>query len=186
MKVYLVRHGKTEFNKLNKIQGWLDSPLLDEDNSYELAVEKLRGIDFSYICSSDLKRAVKTKEKILNALGLKDDKNEEKAFREINYGEFEGLELSVVLEKYKEVWDKYKYQDIDYDPSTVIKGFESVKKVRERFINRILELKKEFGDNANILIVTHGGAINTLVYRDVKLTYYPPIPENGSVTVLEF
>lgn len=29
-EVYLIRHGETMFNQLNKVQGWADSPLDDK------------------------------------------------------------------------------------------------------------------------------------------------------------
>lgn len=185
MKVYLVRHGKTEYNLVNKIQGWHDSPLLKDDDSPEKAAKLLSGIKFDYICSSDLKRAITTREKIVKILGLIDENNIESSFREVNFGKFEGLELNYVIENYKSIWDKYKLQIEDYDPSVDIEGFESVKKVRERFYKRFNELKEKFGDNANILVVTHGGAINIVTNKKGELKEYPRIPENGSVTVLE-
>lgn len=61
MNVYFVRHGKTQCNLESRLQGWGDSPLLADDKSHIVAAEKLKGINFDYICSSDLTRAVITK-----------------------------------------------------------------------------------------------------------------------------
>ena len=76
MKIYFVRHGKTVWNLEGKIQGWENSELLPDDDSPERAAKQLEGIEFDLVCSSDLKRAIITKERILNILGLNDNKDE--------------------------------------------------------------------------------------------------------------
>lgn len=186
MKIYFVRHGKTKWNKLMKIQGWEDSPLLEDDNSHKIAASKLKGINFDYICSSDLKRAVITKEKILKILEIKDEKNEHKEFREVGFGELEGADISYFKNELKDLWLKYKLYIDDFDPSTVVKGMESVKKVRERGIRKLNELKEKLGDNATILIISHGSFISIMTNIGKTLTSPAIIPDNGEVVLMEF
>ena len=66
MKLYITRHGKTEWNTIGKLQGWLDSPLTDEgiERARKLST-RLEGVDFDHIYSSPQKRALHTAE-ILN------------------------------------------------------------------------------------------------------------------------
>lgn len=48
LEVYLVRHGKTVFNKVGRLQGWSDSPLLPEGKEVARALGRaLQGkVDF--------------------------------------------------------------------------------------------------------------------------------------------
>ena len=63
---YIVRHGQTLLNSLDRAQGWADSPLTDAGK--QTAVElghKLRGIDFNAVYTSDMLRAVQTAELVM-------------------------------------------------------------------------------------------------------------------------
>ncbi len=63
---YIVRHGQTLLNSLDRAQGWADSPLTDAGK--QTAVElghKLKGIDFNAAYASDTLRAVQTAELVL-------------------------------------------------------------------------------------------------------------------------
>lgn len=58
---YIVRHGQTLLNCLDRAQGWADLPLTDAGK--QTAVElghKLKGIDFNAVYTSDMLRAVQT------------------------------------------------------------------------------------------------------------------------------
>ena len=60
-EVYLVRHGETMFNQLNKVQGWADSPLTVKGiNDLKITASNLSQVHFDKIYSSDLKRAIDT------------------------------------------------------------------------------------------------------------------------------
>ena len=61
MKLYLVRHGQTDWNKEKRLQGQEDIPL--NDFGRHLAKETgigLRNVRFDLCFSSDLKRALET------------------------------------------------------------------------------------------------------------------------------
>ena len=68
MKVYLIRHGETDWNSVRKLQGQTDIRL--NDYGIELAkltAEGLKDVDFDLIYSSPLIRAVETAEIIKGA-----------------------------------------------------------------------------------------------------------------------
>ena len=111
MKIYFVRHGKTVWNLEGKIQGWENSELLPDDDSPERAAQEIKGINFDLVCSSDLKRAVITKERILNILGLDDEKMD---YFELKVCSTKWLELSSkpILLRHTLIVDKYNYNDI--------------------------------------------------------------------------
>lgn len=185
MKAYFVRHGKTEWNLAEKIQGWADSPLLPDDKSPEKAAEKLRGIEFDYICSSDLGRAVETKRRILEILGLKNDENEHPEFREVGFGVLEGAPIELLKTEYADLWRKYKTYVQDFTPSDHFEGFESVRDVRARALKKLYELKEIYGENAKILVVAHGSIMSILENDGKELAEPAVIIENGGVLELE-
>lgn len=67
MKIYLVRHGQTEWNNLEKIQGRIDNALNEEGEKQSVKAGKIFAkIPFTKAISSPAKRALKTCELILN------------------------------------------------------------------------------------------------------------------------
>ncbi len=67
-EVYLVRHGETMFNQLNKVQGWCDSPLTVKGiNDLKKTASALSQVHFDNMYSSDLKRAIDTVHLMKNA-----------------------------------------------------------------------------------------------------------------------
>ena len=66
MRIYIMRHGETDWNRENKIQGRVDIPL--NENGRELAritAEKLKKIPFAAAITSPLIRAKETAEIIM-------------------------------------------------------------------------------------------------------------------------
>src|SRR2546422_1604679 len=63
LRIYLARHGQTEWNALHRIQGWTDVPLNDTGRrqAQELAV-RLQGVHLDVIYSSALRRSRETAE----------------------------------------------------------------------------------------------------------------------------
>lgn len=86
MKLYLVRHGETDWNKVKKIQGQVDIPLNQFGKRLaEETAEGLRDIPFDLCISSPLSRAHETARIILYGKDIpiiKDARIEEMAFGE--------------------------------------------------------------------------------------------------------
>ena len=70
-KIYLFRHGQTEWNKAKRIQGHIDTDLnqMGREEAKGLA-EKLRNIPLKLLYTSDLKRAFQTAEIVNKYHGL--------------------------------------------------------------------------------------------------------------------
>jgi len=66
MRLYLVRHGQTEFNVLKLWTGQMDIPLTEEGRQQAAAIRpKLEKIPFDRVYASDLSRAVETQRTVL-------------------------------------------------------------------------------------------------------------------------
>ena len=88
--IYLVRHGKTDKNKANVLQGRSDQPLNAEGiKEAEDAAKKLGSIKFSHVYSSPLRRAVETARILVPGFEpTLDDR-----LMEMDYGPYEGADL---------------------------------------------------------------------------------------------
>ena len=144
MKVYIIRHGQTDWNIIKKIQGQKDIEL--NKTGISQATEKIQifnKYNFDLIICSTLKRAMKTAQ-ILNS-----ERNipiiYTDALRERQFGELEG-----VISDFDE--------DPMYDINTNLKekNIEPVLDLYKRVSDLLNEVKEKYKDK-KVLLVTHGG-----------------------------
>ena len=101
-RLVLVRHGESEWNKLNLFTGWTDVDL--SENGHKEAIKagqllKDAGYDFDLAYTSYLKRAIHTLHHILDEMDL-DWIEEHKSWRlnERHYGALQGLNKAETAE----------------------------------------------------------------------------------------
>jgi len=158
LKLYIVRHGETEWNVIKRFQGQLNTPLTEKGiKKLKETGKKLENVTFEEIYTSELERTVNSAEIILNEnRGYKNKKLELKKLAELNevhFGVWQGLKYEEVFLKYPEEANNYFYNVKNYKAENV--EAENLKDALERFlrgINKILDNHK----SGNILIVTHG------------------------------
>ena len=162
LKLYIVRHGQTEWNVLEKFQGQLNSPLIPEGiKKIEKTASELKNIKFEAVYTSELGRTISTAKIILqhnNSEKIK-NKNEKltlhklSELNEINFGEWQGMNFKEIFIKYPEEAHNYFYDVKNYTAKN-IKG-EELNDGLERFLKGLKKIRSnhEYG---NILIVTHG------------------------------
>ncbi len=147
--IYLVRHGKTDWNIEKRIQGHIDISLNDNGKQQvENVAETIKNLKIDEIYSSDLLRAKETAEIINKKFKL--DIKVDRRLREFNYRDLEGVVKTSYTE---EMWD-----DINKDPEKV--HVEPSEKV----FDRIKSFFDELDINKNYLIVTHGGVLRVIMY----------------------
>jgi len=105
-KVVMIRHGESEWNKLNLFTGWTDVDLSDRGVEEAIwAGKKLKeeGYTFDVAFTSVLKRAIKTLNLVLEQMNL-DWIPVYKHWRlnERHYGALQGLNKAEMTEKYGE------------------------------------------------------------------------------------
>ena len=165
LKLYIVRHGETEWNVIKRFQGQLNTPLTEKGiEKLKETGKKLEDVTFEEIYTSELERTVNSAEIILNEnRGYKNKKMELKKLAELNeayFGVWQGLKYEEVFLKYPEEANNYFYNVKNYKAENV--KAENLKDALERFlrgINKILDNHK----SGNILIVTHGTVFETFI-----------------------
>ena len=158
LKLYIVRHGETEWNVIKRFQGQLNTPLTEKGmEKLRETGKKLENVLFDEVYTSELERTVASAEIILNEnRGYKNKKLELKKLAELNevyFGVWQGLTYEEVFLKYPEEANNYFYNVKNYKAENV--EAENLKDALERFlkgINKILDRHK----SGNILVVTHG------------------------------
>ncbi len=155
-ELILIRHGQTEWNLQGRIQGHLHGELgaLGKRQAEALAA-RLATISFEALYSSDLHRAVQTAEAIARKCGHAI--HTDVRLREKNYGDFEGLTMAEVRERYPEDFARMVGTDDEY----VIPGGESRRQKNTRAIACIEELAARHVGR-RVLVVTHGGVLSCL------------------------
>lgn len=87
LELWLVRHGVTDWNLAERIQGWSDPPLNAAGRAQaERLASRLTGIAFDRVVASDLDRARTTAALALPGARVELDAR----LRELNYGAFDG------------------------------------------------------------------------------------------------
>ena len=156
--VYLLRHGETDWNSEQRIQGNTDISLNANGlNQARQAADYLTRFDIEAIYSSNLSRAYETASII--ATKLQKPHFIDKELTEVNMGRWEGSR-----------WDDIKIEYIDYLPKWLnnlenipAPGGESYGQVQVRVVRAYKRIISKHREDSNILIVSHGIAIKTLI-----------------------
>ena len=186
MKVFIVRHGETKWNKERRIQGREDIPLNEFGRSLARKTkEGLRHIPFDVVFTSPLKRAKETASIITEGRGLL--MIEEERIKEMSFGEYEGRRNG---RKYAEVPEEFHLFFKDPARYNAPPGGETFLEVKERTGEFLKELFAREGlKNSTILVVTHGAALaamlNTLKQESIDQYWGCGVHKNCGVTELE-
>ena len=162
LKLYIVRHGQTEWNVLEKFQGQLNSPLTPEGiEKVKETAKELKNIKFKAGYTSQMGRTIATAEMILENNKYEQEKTSDQKLKlqklpelnEIHFGEWQGLTFKETFVKYPKEARNYFYHVKNYNAKN-IKG-EELKDGLERFLKGLEKIREE-QKSGNILIVTHG------------------------------
>ena len=182
--ILLIRHGQSEWNKLNLFTGFKNVDLseqgIDEANKAGQNFKDL-GLGFDIVYTSDLKRAQDTAKIILQNLGQWDQLYSiNKIINNINlnerdYGDLTGLNKKETAEKFgDEQVHKWRRGYSDQPPNG--ESLEDVvNRVKTYFDEEIIySINKP--DNENILIVAHGNSLRALL---IVMNIYTPTEINS-------
>lgn len=158
LKLYIVRHGETEWNVIKRFQGQLNTPLTEKGmEKLRKTGKKLENVLFDEVYTSELGRTVASAEIILNENnGYKNNKLELQKLAELNevyFGVWQGLTYEEVFLKYPEEGNNYFYNVKNYKAENV--EAEKLEDALERFLKGINKILDSY-ESGNILVVTHG------------------------------
>ena len=188
-KLVLVRHGESEWNKLNLFTGWTDVDLSEKGHEEAKAageILKKEGYDFDVCYTSYLKRAIHTLNHILDSM----DRNwlpvvKAWELNERHYGALLGLNKSETAEKYGEEQVKIWRRSYDVKPPALeltdkrhpkndpmfrnvdpknLPANESLETTVARavpYFNNVI--KKDMEAGKRVIIAAHGNSLRALV-----------------------
>ena len=187
MKLYFVRHGKTQWNLEGRFQGANgDSPLLETSiEELHLLGKNMAHIKFDKIFSSDLPRAMATAQIINSENHFSQVIESHAELREWQLGSLEGQKVSTITAIYPHQMEAFRHNLAKFNNS--IFGAESVYNTTRRTIDFIKSQKGQSYEN--LLFVGHGANLTAslrllLGYDFAQLRQQGGLT-NGSVTILE-
>lgn len=185
MKIYLVRHGETEWNRKGKIQGQADIPLNENGEALaSLTGQKMAHIPFDRIYTSPLSRARRTAELICVRRGL--PLVEDSRLLEISYGNREGQSLALIHMLPFLRLHRYFSRPSAYIPPEGGETYDDLRQRCQAFLEQELKPLEDRMDH--VLVCGHGALIREIVCiidgiaRDAF--WKGPVQRNCAVTVL--
>lgn len=159
-QLYFIRHGQTQWNVENRMQGWADIPLNETGRKQALlALNQLKSLSISRFFSSDLSRAKETAE-ILNSY-FKKPLEVSPCLREFYYGEYEGKNTQELWKKFDELHSQLRDLKNPNRNNLALPGGETCLQVMKRVIGYLSEICKKYPEN-HFMISSHGGVIYNL------------------------
>lgn len=173
--LYIMRHGKTDWNVLHKLQGRTDIPLNDDGRKMaEKAAESYKDVHFDICYCSPLSRAKETAQILLKGRDIPiicDDR-----LKEMSFGKYEGTESSFLTDKKLkasesqvnilfEAPEQYKAPDDG-------ESFEELYKRTGDFLREVIE--PALKEKKDILIVGHGAMNSSIIcqIRNIDIKHF--------------
>jgi broad specificity phosphatase PhoE len=158
-RIFLIRHGETEWNRLRRFQGHSDLPLNSKGQSQAQALaQTLKNNSINAIYSSPLKRAVETAIHI-GTFHPSTPLIKESGLKEMNLGEFEGVDAQQWAAQHQEFRKAWEENPADL----AIPGGESLRKVQMRAIDAFERISESHEPDSTLLICSHTFVIVSLL-----------------------
>ena len=177
--ILLIRHGQSEWNKLNLFTGFKNIELSEQGiEEANKAGQNFKNLDikFNIVFTSKLKRAQETAKIILQNLDQWDFLNNEgKIISNINlnerdYGDLTGLNKKETAEKFgEEQVHKWRRGYSDQPPNG--ESLEDVVRRVTKYFEEVIKPAIQSNENDNILIAAHGNSLRALL---IVMNIYEP------------
>jgi broad specificity phosphatase PhoE len=147
-EIILARHGETEWNVKEVFRGRIDVELNETGvRQAELLAQYLSDFKIEAVCSSPLRRALKTAEMIASYHGL--DAEIADGLIDLDYGEWQGVSHQKVKKRYKDSYAEW----IENPHQLTMPGGESLNDVRQRAISIINGVIARY--RGTVVLVSH-------------------------------
>jgi broad specificity phosphatase PhoE len=198
MKIYLIRHGETEYNEMGKIQGHLDIPLSPEGcrQADVIAKQLLKQVDgkcISAVYSSDLERTSQTAQPFIDALrqkGYDIPVHYMPELREINLGIWQGRTREELLDNLEDDGRSLFARWLVNPADIVPENGESMPEFYGRVIGALYKVIDENKSNeCNLFIFTHSGCLSIILNHingNEPVNFVKYSIDNASGIILEY
>lgn len=160
MRIYLLRHGETDWNLQGRCQGVSDLDLNGRGKQQAADIaEVLRGERIDALYSSHLRRALRTAEAIRRShhLAVRVDGD----FRELNQGELEGLTFSDIRSAHPAFIKLWRSEPAELQ----IPGGERLIDVERRAWKGLERIARSHASDETVVVVSHNFPILTILCR---------------------
>lgn len=157
-KIYLIRHGQTDFNKKGIVQGSKVDSDLNEIGKLQASLfyERYKDVSFDKVYTSALKRSIQSVQAFID-LGIPHEKYT--GLNEISWGDMDGIQASYQsAQHYKEITLRWSNGEID----ARLDNGESPLDVWKRQ-QPVIETIFSRSEEKTILICMHGRALRVLL-----------------------
>lgn len=163
MKIYLVRHGETEWNRAGKIQGQADIDINEKGVAQaKKAAKRLENITFQRAFCSPLIRARHTAGILIGERDIPltpDDR-----LKEINFGIWEGIKYRETMENPSSAIYNFFKNPGAYEPGENAESFTQLYARTDEFVKKVLlPMEKQY---ETILVAGHG-AMNRSILNPI-------------------
>lgn len=187
MRIYIIRHGETAWNKEKRLQGQTDIALNENGRSLaKVTARALQCVPFDLAYTSPLCRAKETAQLVLNGRAV--PICEEPRLREISFGELEGCCFkNEAGEITMPVFVDFFRRPEQYQPPV---GGESLDQLCARASEFLDQLAFDEGlQDKTILVSTHGAmsrALLSVIRHSSREDFWDTgVPRNCAVTIAE-
>lgn len=157
LKIYLLRHGETEYSQRGAFCGSLDAPLTESGKQMAvLFAAAYCSFPWTAVYSSPMKRAVATARPLCDTLDLPIQLRE--GLKEIHYGLWENQELDAVQKHYAEDYLRWQTDPAWHAPT----GGETAIQIASRALPVITEIEAKH-PTGNVLLVSHKATIRIIL-----------------------
>lgn len=164
MKFYIFRHGQTDGNVKNIVQGaGVDCPLNDTGRKQAAILkDKLAACNIPVFYCSKLSRAIETAEIAASSNGAKVIPID--GLEEVHFGEAEGMLSSEAHEKFAEIFAAINDDGNENHDDVCVPGGETVRQSVERFLKALDFIKKD-SRHERVGVATHGALMYNLYFH---------------------
>lgn len=182
-RLYITRHGQTEWNAERRIQGWKGADLTELGKKQaEWLRKRLKTIDFTMVYSSPLQRTLETARILLKDRDI--PLLTEEGLKEMNMGEWEGKKFEALKTEHPEKFSCFWENPEEFDP---LSG-ESFYEVQDRVLQSVHKII-EAHPHDPILLVSHGCATKIMLThfegKSLKNLWDPPRIKETSLSIVE-
>ena len=166
IRILLVRHGETDWNKFHRFQGRSDVPLNQEgiDQAHALAVA-LRREPITAIYSSPLLRALQTA-RIIKAFHPSAPLLQVEGLVEMDLGDFEGM----LAQQWAEEYPDFRKACLETPLSVIMPGGESIQEVQTRAMDTLERITARYPPESTLLVCGHSFVNRTILCHALNLS----------------